>query len=231
MKKSSIIVFLLLSYSAIPTVYFRAKNRYKLRRLKGKKEICLTFDDGPHYIYTNKLLDLLKKYNIKATFFVVAKYAEKNPKIIKRMKDEGHTIGLHSLEHKNYLVKGFPYTNKDFKESNIIMKKLKVPVKYFRAPWGCVNLVTIKNIIKSNYELVFWNTMVGDWRRNNTSRNISKRLIKKTNKRSKGKSLVCLHDGRGRKKAPLKTIGALEEVIPKWIKNGYKFISINELNI
>ena len=50
MKKSSIIVFLLLSYSAIPTVYFRAKNRYKLRRLKGKKEICFTFDDGPHYI-------------------------------------------------------------------------------------------------------------------------------------------------------------------------------------
>jgi len=77
----------------------------------------VTFDDGPDEIYTPKLLDVLSDHSVKATFFVVAKNAEKNPNIIARMKNDGHTIALHSLEHRNALLYSYKYTKKDFEKS------------------------------------------------------------------------------------------------------------------
>ncbi len=80
--------------------------------LKNKKIIALTFDDGPHPKYTTEILDLLNEYNIKATFFVLGKFAEQYPEIIKRQAKEGHEIGNHTYSHinvkKKYLKKKNP---------------------------------------------------------------------------------------------------------------------------
>ena len=188
-------------------------------------KISLTFDDGPDKKYTVELLDLLKKYNIKATFFVVAKFAKENCEIIKRMEEEGHTIGLHSLEHKNALLNGPLYTSNDFKESLNIMRKLNFNIKFFRQPWGHLNLLTIINLKKYNLKLVLWDVIIGDWKANITSDEISNRLIMK----SKNKSIICLHDGRGENEAPRRTIEALEKTIPIWIEEGYEFLKVGEL--
>ena len=80
-----IIGILILSYSIIPTFYYKFKGTPIINEVEEKKFLSLTFDDGPDKKYTVELLDLLKKYNIKATFFVVAKFAEENHEIIKRM--------------------------------------------------------------------------------------------------------------------------------------------------
>ena len=112
-----ILGILILSYSIIPTFYYKFKGTPIVNNIDEKKFLSLTFEDGPDKKYTGELLDLLKKYNIKATFFVVAKFAEENYELIKRMEEEGHTIGLHSLEHKNALLNGPLYTNKVFKNN------------------------------------------------------------------------------------------------------------------
>src|ERR1035437_853454 len=65
----------------------------------GHKEIILTFDDGPVPGVTNKMLDILRDYNIKATFFVIGKNAKAHPELMKRILDEGHTVGNHSMNH------------------------------------------------------------------------------------------------------------------------------------
>ncbi len=140
-----ILGILILSYSIIPTFYYKFKGTPIVNNIDEKKFLSLTFDDGPDKKYTGELLDLLKKYNIKATFFVVAKFAEENYELIKRMEEEGHTIGLHSLEHKNALLNGPLYTNKEFEESLKIMDKINVNIKSFRPPWGHLNLLTIRN--------------------------------------------------------------------------------------
>ena len=73
--------------------------------LEGPDKILyLTFDDGPHPVCTAKLLDLLHQYNVKATFFVVGKFAEENPGLVVRMKEEGHVIGLHSYAHRSAMI-------------------------------------------------------------------------------------------------------------------------------
>lgn len=220
-----ILGILILAYSIIPTFYYKFKGTPIVNNIDEKKFLSLTFDDGPDKKYTGELLDLLKKYNIKATFFVVAKFAEENYELIKRMKEEGHTIGLHSLEHKNALLNGPLYTNKEFEEGLKIMDKINVNIKSFRPPWGHLNLLTIRNLKKFNLNLVLWDVIIGDWKADITSDEISRRLLSQ----SKNKSIICLHDGRGKNEAPKRTIEALEKTIPVWIKEGYKFLKVGEL--
>lgn len=220
-----ILGILILSYSIIPTFYYKFKGTPIVNNIDEKKFLSLTFDDGPDKKYTGELLDLLKKYNIKATFFVVAKFAEENYELIKRMEEEGHTIGLNSLEHKNALLNGPLYTNKEFEESLKIMDKINVNIKSFRPPWGHLNLLTIRNLKKFNLNLVLWDVIIGDWKADITADEISRRLLSQ----SKNKSIICLHDGRGKNEAPKRTIEALEKTIPVWIEEGYKFLKVGEL--
>ena len=211
------LVVLILSYSIIPTYYFKSKFKTFNKDKIKDKYMCLTFDDGPDEKYTEQLLNLLERYNIKATFFTVATFAENNPNIIKRMKEEGHTIGLHSLEHKNGLITSPIYTDKDFKGSLDIMKNLNMRVKFFRPPWGHINLRTLSNLKKYNLKLVLWDVIIGDWKGDITSDEIANRLLKE----SRNKSIICLHDGRGENEAPLRTIQALEQTLPIWLREGY----------
>lgn len=225
MKYLIIVLIFILSYSVIPTYYYKLKGIMSVKKMSNDKFLCLTFDDGPDERYTYKLLELLKSYNVKATFFLVANQAEKNYKLIKRMKEEGHTIALHSFQHKSALIKGFLYTNKDFKESLKIMEKLNINIKYFRPPWGQFNIATLLNIRKYNLSLVMWNVIIGDWKAHISADEIVSRLMSKT----KNKSIICLHDGRGENEAPSRTIAALEIILPIWKKQNYKFLKVDEL--
>ena len=218
-----IIVVILLSYSILPTLLY--KLNHKLFKKNNKdKVLYLTFDDGPSKKYTYSLLDLLKKHNIRATFFVVATFAKENPEIINRMKKEGHVIGLHSLEHKNALIKGRLYTANDFKRSMEIMKELGVDVKYYRPPWGHFNINTALQIKKYKLKYVLWDVMAEDWKGNTSHQIIAQKLIR----RSHSGDIICLHDGRGENEAPSRTIKALSISLQIWKNNGYKFMTMEE---
>ena len=131
----------------------------------------------------------------------------------------------HSFEHKNALIKGPLYTNKDFKESSKIMKELDIDIKSFRPPWGHLNLMTLFNIRKYDFKLVLWDVIIGDWKSDITADEISRRLLKE----SKNKNVICLHDGRGSNGAPARTIVALDKTIPIWLEEGFKFLNVGEL--
>lgn len=227
MSLIGILVFLMiiLSYSLIPSYFLKGYGISYNKEPKANKFLCLTFDDGPDERYTNRLLDLLKYYNIKATFFVVAKHAESNSQIIERIKYEGHSIGLHSLEHRNALWQLPDYTRYDFDESMKIMQHMNNYIKFYRPPWGHFNLSSIINIKRHGLKLVLWDVMAEDWRGNTTSEIIAEKLIRRT----KNRSIICLHDGRGKKEAPARTIEALEKVLPVWIEEGYQFLKVDEL--
>lgn len=219
-----ILIVILLFYSIIPTYFYKLKYNFKDKITSKEKVIYLTFDDGPDKIYTEKFLDLLKKHDIKATFFVVASFAKDNPEIIERMKKEEHLIGLHSFEHKNALIQSKSYTKYDFEESMKVMKELNVNVKFYRPPWGHCNMLTSGEIKKYNLKKVLWDVMAEDWQGDTTTEIIVDKLLK----RSRRGSIICLHDGRGKNEAPLRTIKALEKVIPIWKSEGYKFATMED---
>ncbi|QSX05870.1 polysaccharide deacetylase family protein [Sedimentibacter sp. zth1] len=222
-----LIVFIIIFciYSILPTLYFKVF-KYNPKNIQRKhKYLCLTFDDGPSDIYTEKIVDLLNKYNVKSTFFMVADFAIANPEVVKKIIKSGHSIGLHSQKHHNALIQT-PYDAiNDFKQSMKIFKNLNIDIKYCRPPWGHVNLLTILMSKIYNLKMVFWNVMAEDWLSDTTPDIIQNKLLK----RVKNGSIICLHDGRGKNHAPIRTLEALEKVIPIWLKESYEFIGVEKL--
>lgn len=101
-------------HSVIPALYHKHRNPAVLRRTGVPGTVMLTFDDGPDPEYTGRLLDLLKKEEVKAAFFVVTREAVKEEALIDRMLSEGHVVGFHSMDHQNAMVRGYLHTKKRF---------------------------------------------------------------------------------------------------------------------
>lgn len=213
----------ILSYSYFPTIFSKYlwKNGFICN---GDKKIMLTFDDGPDDRYTRELLDLLKREEIRASFFLVSDFAINHRDIVDRMRSEGHTIGLHSSMHKSILYRGFRYTKRDLELSLLDMDSLGIDIKYYRPPWGQINIFSYFLLREYNIRKILWNVMAEDWSRKLTDKDIEERLLE----RVRPGSIICLHDGRGEDNAPMRTIRALERVLPELKNEGYEFITVGE---
>ena len=185
----------------------------------SKKEIALTFDDGPHD-KTSEILDVLSKYNAKATFFCIGKQIEKQPEILKRIVNEGHTVGNHSYSHSNW--NGFFSTNKiisEIQQTNaIIFQLVNKKVRFFRPPFGVTNPNIARAIIKTNHVIIGWNirsldTVIAD---ENT-------IFERIKKRIKPGSIILLHD------TSAKTVNVLEQLLLFLQSESYSTKTIDEL--
>lgn len=191
----------------------------KIRR-ENDKTIYLTFDDGPSEEYTLLILQLLKEYNIKATFFMVADFAKANVEVVKRVSDDGHAIGLHSKSHKNPFFQNRAEAKIDIEESKFMLEGiLDRPVNLYRPPWLRTNMATKEYADKNNIKIVLCDVMAGDWKSSKNEDALGYELLKKV----KSTSVICLHDGRGEEGATLNMIKALRITLPIWIREGYKF--------
>lgn len=211
-----------LGYSYVPTI--AGKVRYFSMKCENEKNIYLTFDDGPDNRYTERLLDLLAQYEIKAAFFVVGEAAMSNPEIVRRMQEEGHLVGLHSWNHKSAMLQTPAGTRKDFEKGVGALNSLGVNVKYYRPPWGHVNLTTGKHAEKYSLKKTLWNVMAEDWKKNTTADEIQYKLLM----RAEPGDIICLHDGRVSEEAAKAMIKALEMTIPIWLEDGYRFKRVDE---
>lgn len=172
--------------------------------------VALTFDDGPHPVYTPLLLELLKKKAVKATFFVQGNKAQKYPDIIQQIHNEGHMVALHNFAHHCHWIM-MPWTvQKKLEEaSSVIEAIISIKPVYFRPPWGLLNIFDLFKT-RRTYKIVLWSVMVGDWLYRGGSDRIKNGLIKKV----KSGSIICLHDSGetsgANEKAPENMLVALE---------------------
>jgi len=215
-------------YAFIPGLLSRVFGYRVFKKGDAKNELALTFDDGPDPIYTEQLLDLLKKYNAKATFFVVGVHAKLHPELLVRMKEQGHTIGVHNYEHKtNWFMR--PKTVKKHIEltNDIIEKVTGERSIYYRPPWGIMNLFDYRNV--SKLHIVLWSSLFGDWSEKLTAEKLKKRMLKKI---APGEVLL-LHDcGRtlgADVDAPRNMLIALEAYLKAATEKGLKMVTIDEL--
>ncbi|WP_258102248.1 polysaccharide deacetylase family protein [Marinoscillum pacificum] len=127
--------------------------------IPGSEGIYLTFDDGPNEIVTPWVLDQLKKYNAKATFFLIGKMAEKNPELVSQIISEGHSIGGHTHHHTS----GWQLTNeayyKEIEEGLSVIPKTKL----FRPPYGQIRLNQLTQLTKKGIKTVMWSHLSGDF--------------------------------------------------------------------
>lgn len=197
---------------------------------KDDKVIYLTFDDGPSPNVTPKVLDILKKYRIKATFFVVGHQAEKYPDILKRMGEEGHAIANHTYSHNYDLLYSSPETLLDeiSKTRDIIVSSAgeSAYAGVLRFPGGAFKgqKEDFKEVLAQNQiPYCNWNCLNGD---SEYASPIASDLIsraKRSADKVSGTSLVMLMHDAGAKKA---TADALPDIIDYFKSKGYRFDTI-----
>ncbi len=132
--------------------------------MENEKKIYLTFDEGYENGYTDDILDILKEKDVKAVFFVTLSYAKSNPKLIRRMIDEGHIVGNHSSKHFSYPEKDLQTVYEDFKDlHNYIVENFSYEMKLFRFPMGEYSERTLALVQELGYESLFWSYAYMDW--------------------------------------------------------------------
>jgi len=187
-----------------------------------EKVIALTFDDGPHKKYTPDILDILSKYNAKATFFIVGENAEKNPELALRVYEEGHELAIHTYTHP--LRTNVSKLMKEIKQSHATIFGITgySPV-LFRPVKGQYTDAMIDAIVKEGYKVVMWSWHLDtfDWKNPG-----EKRIVNTVLKGAKPGSVVLFHDGGGNRE---QTVRALKKILPELEKQGYKFVTISEL--
>jgi len=161
--------------------------------INGEKEIALTFDDGPHETGTPLILDILKKQNVKATFFIIGNLAERYPDIIRRIDEEGHILGGHSYSHHFFfdLFTAEKIKQELTKTEDIIEKITGKKIHYFRPPYGVTNPVVAKAVKWMNYLTIGWSVKSKD-----TVIKSSTVLLKRLKSETTTGSIMLFHDNR-----------------------------------
>ncbi|BAU27083.1 peptidoglycan/xylan/chitin deacetylase (PgdA/CDA1 family) [Aneurinibacillus soli] len=222
-----LLVFVLL-YAVIPGIMARMTGMGAFRKGHRVRGIALTFDDGPDPRYTPYLLDLLKKYNVKATFFVVGSKAEKHPAIIRRMQEEGHVIGIHNYVHRsNWVTNPWKLWQQIHHSADIIERITGQRPMYYRPPWGLFTIFDF--IMGKEFFFVLWSAMAGDWRIQVDHNVLQKRILTCLH----GGCVLVLHDSGetfgADHDAPLYMLKALEGVLQDDVSKTYSFVLINEM--
>lgn len=187
------------------------------------KRVALTFDDGPHYKYTTQILDILKKHDVRATFFTVGTNVERFPELIQREIAEGHEVANHTYSHKHMAALTESEFTSEVKDWEDLMTEDHGYIsKLFRPPEGILTQRETEIISKLGYDTVLWTIDTRDWAHNGVER-----IVDTVIGEVRDGSVILFHDFiSGNSPTP----EALDQIIPRLKEMGYELVSVSELN-
>lgn len=186
---------------------------------RNDKKISISFDCAWGVDYTDELLSVMEKYNVKCTFFPVKFWTEKYPDYVKKIDQAGHEIGTHSATH-SHMSKQSSETikNEILSSSQAITNVTGKPVTLFRPPYGDYNDNLINTLDSMGIKTIQWSVDSLDWK-DLTAEQITNRVVKKV---KSGSIILCHNNG-------LHTAKALPMIFDVLLSSGYKFVPIGEL--
>jgi len=211
-------------------------------RTSSARKLAITFDDGPNPTITPRLLDLLDRYNAKATFFLIGRYVRECPDLIQETVARGHLVGNHTETHPNL----FRRTQREIRIElrlchDAISNALGSPPKWFRPPFGMRNPWVIPAARELGYGTVMWTLIPGDWQEKPVEwliprmQPIADHAQRGLGSGSKAEGaptgdILCLHDGAHREMNGdrSRTLAALEYWLPRWRDLGLEFVTIEK---
>ena len=176
----------------------------------GQKKLYLTFDDGPTPVVTPRVLELLKDYNAKGTFFCLGRNTERHPELLAEIIKEGHAVGNHSYSH----LKGWRSEDQEY-FNDIELASSLIDSKLFRPPYGQIRRTQIRHL-KNHFKIVMWSVMTHDYEPL-VSR---ERCLKATLKHCYDGSIIVFHDSV---KASEKLFYVLPKILEYYSVRGFKF--------
>lgn len=180
----------------------------RISRITNSEAIYLTFDDGPVPEVTPWVLDLLKSYNAKATFFCIGENAKKHPEIFQRILVEGHLIGNHTYNHLNGWKTGTQaYFNNTNKAAWTFQQISEENHTFFRPPFGKIKNSQAKILVSEGYKIVMWDVISGDYDQDFSAEKCYQNVVKN----AAAGSTIVFHDSK-------KAFSNLKEILPGILK-------------
>jgi peptidoglycan-N-acetylglucosamine deacetylase len=192
------------------------------------KSICLTFDDGPHPVFTPKILEVLAKHNVKATFFISGRKILTYQNIVEKTINEDHDVGNHGFSHRNFIFKNKEFILKEIARTDELLRTCGAKGEItFRPPYGRMSLKALLLLGKMKKKIIMWNIPTNDYKATN-----SEMILKKILKKIKPGGIIIVHDAGKLIESKVDrtfTIEAVEQIIVELQKKDYKFKTISEM--
>jgi len=194
------------------------------RGVPGTKQIALTYDDGPNDPHTMRLLEVLAKHDARATFFLIGRFVEQRPDIVREIVHAGHVIGNHTFTHPRLIFTSPTETRNELQRcQQAIATATGHTPKMFRPPFGGRRPDTLRIAREMGMQTVMWSITGFDWRAPP-----AERIVQRVSRRIRGGDVVLLHDGShlGMGGDRAQTVIATERLLAHWKEQSYAFISV-----
>jgi peptidoglycan/xylan/chitin deacetylase (PgdA/CDA1 family) len=208
-----------------PTLHAYGRSFIGLR--PGSSQLALTYDDGPNDPDTWKLLEVLSRRNVKATFFVLGRFVRQKPEIARALAAAGHVIGNHSWDHPRLIfASNVELCRQVERTQTAIFDACGVVPSLFRPPYGGRRPGTLNTIRLQGLEPVMWNVTCYDWQ----SRSADE-VVAHARRQIRGGDVILLHDGDQRRMGADRTgtVEATDRLIAQYTAQGYEFVTIPEM--
>ena len=191
--------------------------KYTWSFFTNKKEIYLTFDDGPIPQVTEFVLDQLHNFNAKATFFCIGDNIRKHPAVFSRIVNEGHSVGNHTFNHLNSWKSSNTAYIENISKCESLLPDQKT--KLFRPPYGKIKRKQAKQLLASDYKIIMWDVLSADFDSSITKEKCLQNVLEN----AQNGSIIVFHDSI---KASDKLYYALPKVLKEFSQRGYDFKAI-----
>ncbi|CAB3389424.1 polysaccharide deacetylase family protein [Kyrpidia spormannii] len=189
------------------------------------RQAALTFDDGPDVTYTTRILDILRREGIHATFFIVGQRAQAHPEMVRRIVAEGHVVGNHSWDHPNFTKLSIAEIRSELIRTNDLLRSL---VGYtpdlFRPPYGELTPALVQTIGSMGFKIIDWSVDTRDWAGTPVPT-----IMNYVRKEITPGGIILEHCAGGRGERLDNTVEALPRIISYLRNQGYSFVTIPEL--
>ncbi len=195
--------------------------------IRGSKTLALTYDDGPNDPHTLKLLDVLAKCNVRATFFMIGRHVQQRPDLARAVAQAGHVIGNHTFTHPLLIFCSAAETRRQLLDCR---KALEDAVgehsNLFRPPFGGRRPATLRAARELGMQTVMWNVTGYDWNAPPAAT-----IENKVARQMRGGDIVLLHDGghKAMEADRSQTVIATENLIRRYRDQGYEFVTVDEM--
>jgi len=186
------------------------------------KQIALTFDDGPHPVYTREILDILAEYDIRATFFVIGQNAEWFPGLVQEELAAGHEIGNHTYHHANLRTVQYETVLHEILDmENAVWENVECRPHLLRPPGGLYGEDVCRAAAALDYTVILWSVDTRDW-----DHPTVEQIVENVLGNAEGGDIILFHDYvSGSSPTP----EALRQIIPVLLAEGYEFVTVSEL--
>jgi peptidoglycan/xylan/chitin deacetylase (PgdA/CDA1 family) len=195
----------------------------------GSKQIALTYDDGPNDPHTLQLQEVLARHNVRATFFLIGRYVQQRPDIVRDLVHAGHVVGNHTFTHPHLIVTGRVETRNELEKCQHALQDVTgESPRLFRPPFGGRRPVTLRIARSLGMEPVMWNVTSWDWKKPP-----AEKIVQTCVRQMRGGDVILMHDGghiaMGADRS--QTVAATERLIERYKQEGYEFVTVPEMAV